>query len=798
MLSALYLLLTVSLHFIVECAARRPLPGIRRLLICGLSVLMLVVQPLPAQALDIDDREAVSIEADSLRYDQERRLFIADGNVLMLSESTKVTCDYAEYSDLTGSVVAQGAVTLKNAEGIVVCDRVEGNIRTRLWTFYNGEMDNVKRGYLLKGGQIDKTGDETYVIQGASVSECGKERPFWEMRGKRLSITRGKHLAGRHLSLRLGGIPLLYFPYFWYPLSTERQSGFLPPVLGKGGRNGSSVALDYFWAIDSDRDATFSYEYLADNGNRFGLEYRYAVNRDVGGALFGKYVHDRNADRDGSRIGMNQDRWEAGITHHVNMEDRLYGGAFVHVFSDGFYLQDFSRSSEARVQNNGQSDFALVSRRPAGNVTADFRYYQEMGVRRSTTTLQSLPELRFDLPGSRVGDSNWFLALESSFVNFYRQESYAARFSSAISADPDVLTPVTPDQINQVQRLIDVGFDPDVALRHQGVKGRRIDLFPHLSLPLDLAPGLVVTPHVGYRETLYSRESLEKDSVERGVFEMGVSGDVKFHRDYQGGRDRTFRHIVEPGITYAYRSDRNQDDVPIYDEIDQLDPRDEILLKLVNRIVAQVGDVNPAAPTIATPLGRREIATLKLEARYDRRLSEDRFRSVSSELDMNLSDNVYFEAKALYDFRTDDLEQANMDLIFRKDESLALQVGRRYTRTIPVDTNQPIGSGQYWEIGGTKTLQGIDNDGISFWTTSLHWAPTARLSMDFTGYFNAAEDSGDDLSFQIQYARKCWGVGVTWDRYDDTVFDDRVGQFDIDRVNEIHLVFTIKSLHLSF
>ncbi|MDX1765273.1 MAG: putative LPS assembly protein LptD, partial [bacterium] len=253
----------------MACSLRRLFPGMGRGLPCCLFLLIVFSQPLSAQAFDIDDRAAVSIDADTLRYDRTRRLFIADGNVLMVSEATKVTCDYAEYSDLTGGVMAQGAVTLEDAEGIVVCDRVAGNIRTGLWTFENGEMDNLKRGYLLKGDRIEKVGDETYVIQRASLSECGKERPFWEMRGKRLSITRGQYLTSRHMTLRLGGIPLLYFPYFWYPLNTERQSGFLPPVFGQGGRNGASIKLDYFLAIDSNRDATFSYDYLADNGNRF-------------------------------------------------------------------------------------------------------------------------------------------------------------------------------------------------------------------------------------------------------------------------------------------------------------------------------------------------------------------------------------------------------------------------------------------------------------------------------------------------------------------------------------------------
>jgi LPS-assembly protein len=770
-------------------AARRLFPFI-------LLQICLICLPAAVHGSEPADGESVTIDADQLRYDQERRLFVAEGNVVILMEETRVTCNYAEYSDLTGSFAAKGDVTFTDEEGIVLCEQVEGNARTGLWTFYEAEMDNVKRGYLLTGKQIDKIGDESYLVKRGTISECGKIRPVWEMRGNKVWITRGRNLRARDMVFRLGGVPLFYFPYFWYPLTSGRQSGFLPPLLGQGGRNGTSVELDYFWAIDTDRDATFSFEYLEDNGNRLGLEFRYAISRDVGGSIFGKYIHDRNADRDDSRIGMNQDRWEAGITHFYNQRDRLYGGAFVDVFSDGFYLQDFSRSSEARVQNNGQSDVALAWRRPSGNATVDFRYYQVMGVRRNTATLQSLPELRLDLPGARLGNSNWFYALESSFVNFYRQEGYSAVFSSEISSDPLVLDPVTPGQVANLQKLEEAGFNDKTALRHQGVRGRRLDLSPSLSLPLDLTPNLVFTPNIGYRETMYSRGPFEKDFVDRGLLQTGFDADTKLHRNFQLGASKSLRHIVEPGLSYLYRTGRSQDKTAIYDELDQAGPLDEIRLRLINRLISTTLTDSPGAPIGNAEGSKRELATLKLECLYDRRQSNDKFRSITGELDVNLSDNYYFETNALYDFHTDSLEQLNLDLKFRKGDDFTFQVGRQYTRRVPVNPNQPIGTGRQRFIGSAETIQALDNDGIHFWTGQLHWEASERISLDFSGYFNAEEDEGEDLSFQINYARKCWGVAITWERYDDSVFNDGTQQFDVDKVNEVRIFFTIKSLRL--
>ncbi len=763
------------------------------LCVTGLLCLLLILPAPSAWAISVDWGESLRVAADRFHVDHVRQLFVAEGNVRMTSDRMDVSCEYVEYSEGTGDFVAEGNVRLTNEEGTVVCERVEGNVRSLSGTFFRAAVDNYK-GYTLTGDRVERVDEETYRVAQGTISECGRERPLWELRGRTLNVRKGQYLTAKGVTLRLGGVPILYSPYFVYPIKTARQSGFLTPLFGEGGRHGASVRLDWFQAVSDSRDATLTYEYLADNGNRFGLEYRYAVSRAIHGVLFGRYIHDRNADRDGSRLDMNRDRWEMGVTHYHNLGDQLYGGLFMDVFSDGFYLNDFSQVSEARVQNNGQSDLALVKRWAGGNLGLDVRYYQELGVRRSTTTLQSLPEIRLDLPPTRLGMSNWFYALESSLLNFHRREDFTSTFSADVSVDPFRLSPSTPEQVDRAQLLTDAGLEEELALRHQGVDGQRLDLFPSLSLPLDLTSFLVFAPSIGYRETLYSRGALQDDSVERGVLHAGFDLASRMHRDFQMGEGRGLRHIVEPRLSYAYRPRRGSPDIPILDEIDRLDPVDAVHFKLINRLVLTDRSETSSGPETAAR--RREVLTVKLDALYDRRRATQRLHRLRGELDLNFRDGVYVEANADYDFDADRFQSLNVDLTYRWEDILSVQLGRRFTRTIPVDPNRPTGTGTARVIGARATVEALDNDGISFWTTGVNWKPTERISAGFSGYFNANEDTGDDLSFHVAYQTQCWGIGLTGQRFDDTVRNDRTGDLEIDRVNEVHLYFTIKSFRL--
>ncbi|SVD93228.1 uncharacterized protein METZ01_LOCUS446082, partial [marine metagenome] len=63
----------------------------------------------------------------------------------------------------------------------------------------------------------------------------------------------------RHATLEVFGIPIAYTPYFRHVDSlTQRKSGFLAPKLDSSSELGSTLQIPYFWAIDRERDLTFS------------------------------------------------------------------------------------------------------------------------------------------------------------------------------------------------------------------------------------------------------------------------------------------------------------------------------------------------------------------------------------------------------------------------------------------------------------------------------------------------------------------------------------------------------------
>ena len=81
----------------------------------------------------------------------------------------------------------------------------------------------------------------------------------------------------KHATLKIYDIPIFYFPRFFHPDPTvKRQSGFLAPFFTNSTTVGTGFALPYYWAINNDKDLTFSPKFYANENTLFLNEYRQA------------------------------------------------------------------------------------------------------------------------------------------------------------------------------------------------------------------------------------------------------------------------------------------------------------------------------------------------------------------------------------------------------------------------------------------------------------------------------------------------------------------------------------------
>lgn len=104
--------------------------------------------------------------------------------------------------------------------------------------------------------------------------------PPWSLKAKKIVHDHvKKNIYYEHAILKIYDIPVFYFPRFFHPDPTvKRQSGFLFPSLTNTTTLGVGTAIPYYWAINNDKDLTFSPKFYSDDNLLFLNEYRQAFN----------------------------------------------------------------------------------------------------------------------------------------------------------------------------------------------------------------------------------------------------------------------------------------------------------------------------------------------------------------------------------------------------------------------------------------------------------------------------------------------------------------------------------------
>ena len=121
------------------------------------------------------------------------------------------------------------------------------------------------------------------------------------------------------LYLRIAGVPVLYAPYFTFPIDDTRKSGFLYPSLGYSEENGYEISVPYYFNIAPNMDDTLTARLITERGLLLENEFRY-MNQWSENSLSTAYIADDDLYNDDPLVirlsahrGLQLHRWRTDI-----------------------------------------------------------------------------------------------------------------------------------------------------------------------------------------------------------------------------------------------------------------------------------------------------------------------------------------------------------------------------------------------------------------------------------------------------------------------------------------------------
>ncbi|MGB7629655.1 MAG: LptA/OstA family protein, partial [Candidatus Deferrimicrobium sp.] len=172
----------------------------------------------------------VHMTADTLSYDEDTGVAVAEGNVEMAFGTRTMRADRIRYDSTTGEADLTGKVRYKDATEEFAFDRITINLDSETGVLYNGTIRISSSNYLIASQKFEKTGKSSFLVEKGSVTTCPCDpEPDWKFEVRRARVTLDRYAIGKDITFRIRGVPVLWLPWGAFPVKLTRQSGLLLP-----------------------------------------------------------------------------------------------------------------------------------------------------------------------------------------------------------------------------------------------------------------------------------------------------------------------------------------------------------------------------------------------------------------------------------------------------------------------------------------------------------------------------------------------------------------------------------------
>ena len=645
--------------------------------------------------------------------------FTAENGVVVRYELEDITltADRATGNLISGDVLAEGTVTIQSGTNYWTGPRLQFNHLTESITgrdFKTGQGDVFAGGALLEkdGSSPEFHAGEAYLTTDDAAA------PGFRIQASEITIVPGEYIKAKNATLRLGDVPVFYFPYFKKRL--DGRSNHFSILPGYRSEFGPFLLTEYDWFLNDSLSGTLHLDWRHKRGFAGGADFEYDLG-EFGEGKIGTYYADD--DRPGTDRRTNEpignDRYLLEFSHRVELRTNLVARVIASGQSDAQITRDFF---ESKYRSNPQPKSFLEVSQLWQNYSLNL--VAQPQVNDFFEDVERLPDLKFSAFRQQLGPLPLYYEGESSGAYLRR------RF-----------------------------YQPGM-LDYEAFRG---DSFHQVLYPNTFFGWLNFTPRVGGRFTYYSEAEgpgATTDSESRSVFNTGAELSFKASRLWRSASNDLLdvsglRHIVRPSLNYIYIPNPSAPprDLPQFDYETQLYDMPAILFPDFNSIDA-IDSQNALRLGLWNTLQTKrdgELDNLLIWGIYsDWRISEKRDQSTFSDIysEMEIKPRSWLSLYSKLRFDTDDTEFRISDnrITLTPNPTWSLGLGHRF-----VDHPGLFATGEKTSLI-TSTL---------YYRISDNWG--SRISL----HYEAEDGQMQEQYYTIYRDLRSWTAALTFRIRDD-------------------------------
>ena len=472
------------------------------------------------------DEETLEVRSDEQNQD-EQGIFYANGNVEIERANDLVKSNKVQFNAATGVLTAEGNVKYLTKD--LTLNASKGG--------YNSENDTVNFSdttYQFPGQEKPGKGEakDLFIDNGgiiyltpSSYTTCSLDNPDWEIASSQTILYRETDRGHAYnIFLKYKDIPILYSPFFSFPLSKDRHSGFLFPSFGSSGESGTIISAPYYFNISENMDLTLTPTNFSGRGQMFETEFRHKTE---------------NSDTEFELANMDKDDITGNNRHAYFFRDKR------------------TLRNNLKLSNNiGGWDGTLISSNIDIGGTSDLTYFDDFG---NTVSRVGRTHIKRQAEINRIDYGSF------GYLNTSIKTTDCQLAKTGLTEQYSVLPQVRVNfNTYEKNKKLKYNFDGEISIfshtYDNKADGTRISLYPSVEYPFK-NPGWELKSKIGLKHRSYSLSKNNNNSISQTTPILSLRGKMIFDRML----GKNMLQTLEPEAFLLYVPAPNQDDIPIFD-----------------------------------------------------------------------------------------------------------------------------------------------------------------------------------------------------------------------------------------
>ena len=482
----------------------------------GRALAALLVMILPCMTYARDDRAAdeTVVEADKI-IKGEQGEFTLNGNAVVSQGNKKIRAESINYQQEGGQVKVGGGLEYIDSEFKLTGSSGNFSLENETGVILDAEYGLVQEPGNGVAEKIRIKSRTNAVMDDSSYTTCPVGDNDWRIVASEIDLDTAEGVGTSvHTRLEFFDVPVMYFPYYRFPIDDKRKTGFLLPSGGYSSEDGLDLRIPFYWNLAPNYDATFTSRVLSKRGLAMESEFRYLLDKQAGQLNF-DYLPDDDI--------YNDDRYLITFNQHGSVSDNITNHFQLAYASDKEYFSDLGNNTDIAGVDHLNSSIGYYYGEGDWRAGLYLQAYQILDDD-IAKQYQRLPKFDLAYNGHHGENDNWLSQFNFEFTNFEHPEN----------------------------ELNPTGFRSDI----------------YYKLTYDMAEaGWFLRPSAAIRHSNYLLDSSSLGggyNESRTIYTLALDGGLIFERDFSLF-DRSMVQTFEPRLFLLYSPYRDQQNLPVFD-----------------------------------------------------------------------------------------------------------------------------------------------------------------------------------------------------------------------------------------